>query len=263
MICEICGKNQATFQGILDTKVVNICEICARTEGLPIVKKPTQEQLDRANQRYTVRERMMKISGMDKLHPVSRDHEIAQRHLGKIKIPEKVQKSDSLVENYNWNIKIGRRRKKMTTSQLAQLAGTTPGIIDSLEKGMLMKDYEKIAERIESVLDIQLLKAHERKIKFIMPPEKPVEIPKDVSTENSLEEMETAELKRSVAEQNIKRKHEARENIERIQKGEFDFSKKENLQNVTLDDLIKAKKEREAKERKEKKNDSAEDLELE
>lgn len=279
MICPICQKREGNFHAIKDNQVIKICETCSRVEGLPIIRKPTNEQLARANQRYTVRERMMKISGMDKLNPVSRDHEIAQRHLGKIRVPEKVQESSSLVENYNWNIKIARRRRKLTLSQLSEMTKIPVEVLDSIEKGVLVKNYEKIALQLEKILEIPILKEHEGTIRFIMPKKTDEEIvndarnrinspqTRDLKTEKSLEELELEELRKSVIHVNQQKKlEEKRQTLTELQKGELDFSDKRKLQNVTLDDLVKAKKERELKEKRmqeESKNMLGSDLELE
>jgi ribosome-binding protein aMBF1 (putative translation factor) len=265
MRCPICGKNEGTNKAIINREVISICDSCARTEGLPLIHKPTQEQLARANQRYTVRERMMKLSGMDKLHPVSRDHEIAQRHLGKIRVPEKVQESSSLVDNYNWKIKIARRRKKITLSQLSQITGIPADTLDSLEKGMLVKDYQKIALKMENALGIPLLKEHEKTVKFIMPKkEEPVV---DTKTEKALEDLELEELRRSVKIVEQRRKMEEKQQIvEEIKKGEMDFGDKKKTSEITLNDLIEAKKQRErAEKEKERKTKGlfGSDLELE
>lgn len=267
MICPLCNKNEGRNKAVINRAVVSICDSCARTEGLPLIHKPTQEQLAKANQRYTVRERMMKLSGMDKLHPVSRDHEIAQRHLGKIRVPEKAQESSALVDNYNWNIKIARRRRKLTLQQLSQMTSIPVEALDSMEKGMLVKDYQKIALKMEQALGIPLLKEHERTIKFIMPQPKAEPQPVDTKTEKALEDLELEELRRSVKVVEQKRKFEERQQIvSEINKGELDFSDKKKTQNITLNDLIEAKKLREKAEKEKEKQSKdffGSDLELE
>lgn len=269
MRCQLCGKNEGYFEGVVNREVLLLCEICAKTEGVPLIRKPTSEQLARANQRYTVRERMMRISGLDKLNPVSRDHEIAQRHLGKIKIPEKPQQSASLVDNYTWNIKMARRRKKMSQNQIAQVAGISVEAVDSFERGILIKDYEKIAEKLENALGIPILKSHQKSIKFIMPEKKEqANLPITVNgKDKSLEELELDELRKSV---HLANQHKVREEkiqaVEEIKKGDFNFSDKTKTGNITLDDLIKAKKEREAKQRKMEEDSKSlfgDDIELE
>jgi len=272
MICSICNKDEvALYNAISDNKIIKICETCSRIEGIPIVKKPTQDQLERANQRYTVHERMMKMSGLDKLNPVSHDHEIAQRHLAKIKIPEKKQFSDILVPNYDWNIMMARRRRKMTINQLAELTKIPVAEINSMEKGILPKNFEKIARAIESMLNISLLKETEENRKFFRPERRKSEEEILIETRERLfgkdlrlneeqqikkeqERIRGAELAAKANEQVEEElgREEKEEVKEEIKTGRFDFSSrnnKKNMQNVTLNDLVEMKKEREKAEK--------------
>jgi ribosome-binding protein aMBF1 (putative translation factor) len=263
MKCEICNKDFNNLgSAIYKNKVIKICESCSRIENLPKVNKPTQDQLDKANQRYSVHDRMMKMSGLDKLNPVSHDHEIAQRHLAKIKIPEKKQFSDILVPNYDWNIMMARRRRKMTINQLSEITRIPIADLNNMEKGILPKNYDNIARVLENVLNLPLLKETEERMR-LMPVRKKSEeellrdarerlFGEDIklNEENEIfrkreEEMREAELEAQAQEEKIK--EEVRNEVKA---GKFDFSDKKNLKNVTLNDLVEMKKERERAEKK-------------
>jgi len=275
MKCEICNKNfNHLGNAIYKNKVIKICESCSQIENLPKINKPTQEQLDKANQRYSVHDRMMKMAGLDKLSPLSHDHEIAQRHLAKIKIPEKKQFSDILVPNYDWNIMMARRRRKMTINQLSEMTKIPIADLNNLEKGILPKNYENIARVIESVLNLPLLKETEEKIRLFPVKKKSEEdllvearerlFGKDLRL-NEEQEIKKQQERLEKLKQEEQREIEEDENEEleeknikeevksEIKTGRFDFSAKKNLKNVTLSDLVEMKKERE---RAEKERDS-------
>jgi len=61
MRCTICKKTSEEiklYSGIKESEMIMICEDCAESEGVPIIKKPSELQLDKADERYSVRERM-------------------------------------------------------------------------------------------------------------------------------------------------------------------------------------------------------------
>jgi ribosome-binding protein aMBF1 (putative translation factor) len=263
--CGICEKDvNRLYAAVFDRSVINICEECAKLEGIPIMKKPTQEQLARANQRYTVRERMLKISGLNPLNAISPAHEIAQRHLSKLKIPEKKQESSELIENYYWLIKVARRRKKITLSQLSQATGITVEVLDSIERGILVKNYVEIMLTLEKALGIRLLKNHEKSVKFIMPEKreqdtlqhvkdkmegKETDLMFEKSSSQILEDEDAREIMRQEKEKQMQKSS----TLEEIKKGEFNFTDKARLKNVTLSDLTAIKKQREREERQQAK----------
>lgn len=283
--CSLCNNEEKElYRAVFQREVVNVCENCAKMEGIPIMRKPTQEQLNRADKRYTVRERMLHISGLESLHALSKDHEVAQRHLAKIKIPEKKQESSDLVNNYYWEIKVARRRRKLTLSQLAQLTGIQADVIEKIERGILPKEYIREMIALEKVLGILILRDHERRIKFLYPEKQKTENDivnevkdrmsgkivnvdfkqvKDEKQEDSLEQEDIKEMIRQVKETENERKmniHHVNENekqeIQQMQKGELDFSDKRKLKNVTLNDLVEARRQKEKQEKQEAKQDT-------
>lgn len=226
MKCQICGKEKtdASFvEGLYENQVVVVCSNCAYMEDIPVIRHATPEQLAKANQSKTVRETMMKISGLNKLHSLGPDSGIAARNLGKIKFPAKFEEPLDLVENYPWVIRIARRRTKLSTKQIAQSINIPVEVLDNIEKGMLPKDYQEIMPLIESALGIKVMKKSGARLNYAKP----------------LKMLETSESNDQAREQI---KHEM---SNKIGKGEFDFSNKRNLDNLTLDDLREMKKQRE------------------
>jgi protein-tyrosine-phosphatase len=273
MKCYICNKEETDlYEVIHEKKIVSVCRSCIEIENLTLIRKPTQDQLERANQRATVHERMMKMAGLDKLNPVSRDHEIAQRHLAKIKIPEKKQFSELLVSNYDWIIMMTRRRKKITLNQVSDLTKIQINDLENLEKGVLPKNFEKIARILESVLNIVILKETEKKMRFESLPEKRKDeseileetraklFGKDLEINQRSEAMKQEQLEQELRDaeriaetkEEIKIEEAKSEFRSEIKEGRFDFSNRNKLKDVTLSDLVDMKREREKLAKKEK-----------
>lgn len=241
------------YEGILEDGMVMVCSFCAENEGIPIIKKPTNEQLKKAEKRYSVRERMERLSGVGQTTDISPDQTIVQRNLARLRVPEKKQLNEEVLENYDWNIKIERRRRKMTLSQLATQSGIDYNILQSIEKGQLPSNFKEVFLKLESFLGIRLLKYHEplRVMRTSKDEERIINEVKrkmglDVGEEEEEEEEFWEESEDIVQEEEGERlRKEKIEKVEKIRKGEFDFSRRQDLTNVTLNDLVEMKKARE------------------
>jgi len=228
------------YEGIYENRIVYICEECAEKEGVPLLKRPTPEQLEKIDKVDSVKERLNKISGFDKKN-ASQDHLITSENLAKLNIPEKRQEHEDLVENYYWKIQIARRRKKLSLSQLSEKTNIPVELLEAVEKGQLPENFEKIMMVLEEVLGIRIFKRHSEKLIFHLPEKKPEQKEKEIieQTKEKIKEQEKRE------EEKLKEKKKI---IEQIAAGKFDFSKRENLQDITLNDLIELKKQREREE---------------
>ncbi len=243
MRCAVCKRESdevKLFEGILKAEMVQVCTECAEKEGIPLIHKPSEEQLQKAEERYSVRERMERLSGMRDTTEISDDQIITQGNLAKLRAPPKKQYNDEVLDNYYWTLNIARRRKKLSVSQLAGLIKIEANIIQSIEKGKIPENFKELFLKLESFLGIKLLKNHKTKINFIRTKDEEQEIFKSVR-----EKMGQGESDKIPSE-------EKREVIERIARGEIDFSKRESLQDVNLNDLVEMKKAREKKKVKRK-----------
>ena len=258
VICKQTSDETKLFEGIFKAEMVHICKECAETEGVPIIQKPSEAQLDKADERYTVRERMEIMSGMRDTTEISEDQTITQGNLAKLKIPPKKQFHEDVLDNYYWTLNIARRRKKLTINQLAKQTQIPVETIQAIEKGKIPKDFETIFPKLELYLDVKLLKNHKKNIHFIHPT-------KDETDEILRQVKEKMDLPKLDKPRNIEIK---KQQLEKLSKGEIDFSRREQLSNVTLNDLVEMKKQREQKEstRKSKAQEEAmlgDDIELE
>jgi len=264
MRCAICKQTSdevKLFEGILKTEMVNICKECAESEGVPIIQKPSESQLNKADERYTVRERMEVMSGMRDTTEISQDQTITQGNLAKLRIPPKKQTHEDVLDNYFWTLNIARRRKKLTTNQLANQTQIDIKTIQAIEKGKIPEDFETIFAKLELYLDIKLLKNHKQQTSFTRTKDEEQEILKKVQEKMGLPNLDEPK-------NNKKDIEHKKEQLEKLSKGEIDFSKREDLSTVTLNDLVEMKKQREQKESKRKSKAQEEtmlgdDLELE
>lgn len=246
------------YEGILEEGMVMVCNFCAENEGIPIIRKPTNEQLKKAEKRYSVRERMERLSGFGQTTDISQDQAVVQRNLARLRMPEKKQLNEEVLENYDWNLKIERRRRKMTLPQLATQSGIDYDTLNMIEKGQLPSNFKEVFLRLESFFGIRLLKYHEP-LKVIRTPEDEEKIINDVKRKMGLEVEEDEESEDDFVEEpevvqdyeeKERLKKEKVEKVEKIRKGEFDFSRRQDLKNVTLNDLVEMKRARERQEKR-------------
>jgi len=244
MRCSVCKRGSEEVklsEGIMKAEMVMICEECAESEGVPLIRKPSEDQLQKADEHYSVRERMERISGMREKTDVSEDQLTTQGNLAKLRPLPKKQFHEDVLDNYYWTLNIARRRKKLSIKQLAELIKIDAETLQSIEKGKIPSNFEEIFLKLEAFLGIKLLKRHKPQVNFVRTKDEEKEIIE------SVREKIGRESARGVSSEKKK------EIIEKIAKGEVDFSRRESLQDVTLNDLVEMKKIRE-KERADRKS---------
>ena len=242
MRCAVCKKEDdgvKLFEGISSEGMIRICKSCSLTEGIPTIKKPSEEQLDRADERKSVRERMEHLAGTKKKTDISENQRYVHGNLAKLRIPEKKEYHPKVRDDYFWTLNLARRRKKLSIGQLSEKIGIDKEVINSIEKGKIPENFEESFLQLESFLGIKLLKSPKKKLEFTRTKDKERRILEDVR-----EKMDNY----SIDEELEREKEEKKEILERISRGEEDFSVKENLDNVTLSDLVEMKRQRERKE---------------
>lgn len=232
MACAICNRDddQNLIRAIWDGEIKDVCNACIIKENIPVIRKATQEQIDQANIHYSVRERMERLSNGGK-HTMPLEQSIAHKNLARLHFPQTRQNHESLVENYDWVLKTGRRRKKLSISQLAEKSGLVAEDIQKLENGQLVEQLEPIISRLENSLGIVLLKKSSKMAQA-----------RSVQDENEIIKEVLEKVNHS--EEEIPKKEKGNL-FKRIASGKLDFSKKENIENITLKDLAEMKRQRE------------------
>lgn len=237
MRCSICKKTEeetTLYPGVLRVKMINICEECAEDQKVPIIKKPSSSQLSQADKHYSVRERLDRMSGRTRSTDISEDQIVTQKNLSKLRVPPKIQHHPEVLENYYWTLKMARRRSKMTSSQLAKKIGISATTITEIEKGIMPKDFKEIFLKLESYFEIKLLKARPEQISFTRKNE-----------EKEKEILEAVAKKMKNPQADLEEDEEIEGVQEMIEKGNIKMSKRKDLSNVTLSDLIDRKRARE------------------
>jgi ribosome-binding protein aMBF1 (putative translation factor) len=178
-VCSRCLKSEKQaklLDAVEGNEIVKVCEECSVLENIPIIRKPSSFQLRAAEKPYTVYERLSRMSGINKkgyspVNPVRRVEEVKPKiNLENIRKPKdyskilserqeiarKANKPLWLVDNFNWQIKIARRDRKISTFHLASLIGETESTIRMMEDGFLPDDANRIIGKIEQTLSINL-----------------------------------------------------------------------------------------------------------
>lgn len=236
-ICTICKKTSEEvklYPGILSAEMVNVCEECAEDQKIPIIKKPSESQLTKADKTYSVRERLDNMSGRRDRTEISRDQTTTQKNLSKLRMPKPKQNHPEVLDNYYWTLNMARRRAKMTSTQLAKKIDTTSYTIQEIEKGVIPTDFKEIFLKLEALFGIKLLKQHEPQINFTR---------KNKDQEQEILRAVGQKMKHPEAELEL---DEQMEDIqEKIEHEEIKLSRKKDIKEVTLNDLIDRKRAKE------------------
>jgi len=162
---------------------------------------------------------------------------ITQGNLAKLRIPPKKEYHEDVLDNYYWTLNLARRRMKLSISQLAESTGINTSILESIEKGKIPENFIEIFLKLEKFLSIKLLKSHKNKLSFIRNRDEEKEILNNVK-----DRMGLSKPNKDNSEEPGKK-----EQLDKISKGEIDFSRRDNISNITLDDLVGMKKEKESR----------------
>jgi ribosome-binding protein aMBF1 (putative translation factor) len=273
--CAVCGKSgedTLLFEGIYMGSVKPICRFCSVNEKITLVKKPTDEQLRESEKRQSVRQLMDKLSSpQSKI--MSKDSMIAHKNLAKLNFPAMKQEHMDLVQNYDWVLKQARRHKKLSTAQVAQLAGIDRKQLEALEAGQVYSGFEKVVEKVEKVLDIKIIKHYEPIARITRTPEQRKGVEKEILAEvnNKIqtqkkrgifsffsrkdddtsipqeeiehEVIDVEGLRQQKKQESIVEKEQRIEKIQKeIDSEEFDFSDRSKLDKIKLQDLADLKK---------------------
>ena len=257
--CVICKKPweiTELYEGIYDNQMIMVCEECANEEKIPRLRKPSQDQLKLADKRYSVRERMENMSGMNKYRTgLGKDQQVVQKNLSKLRTPEPKQKHEQVVDNYYWALNIARRRKKMTINQLSVKTQIPIEIIEAIEKGKIPKDFEQIFVKLEDFFRIKLLKHHKSRVHYILPEDEEKEILNEVK-----QKMETTRIIDEDTEFKELDERQKQSKLREITEGELNISNRKELDEITLNDLVELKRQKEKKEKQEKLRKQTEEL---
>ena len=244
--CEKSGREVKLNDAIYENDLVKVCERCAITESIPVLRKPSTSQLRAAERSQGVYERLKKLSGVKE---EERPHESVLDKIKKLDehpdIERPEQKPSSLIHNYHWHVARARRNRGLSQTQLAWALGESETAIKMVEKGDLPEEPERLIRKLEQFFQIhlrertpeQLEAERKKKEEFRMPKVEVVTEPIQPILEEEVDENDLADVERT---------EEVIEEAGRpAQVLKF---KPELMDNITIADLKKLKDEKEAEE---------------
>jgi len=147
------------FDGVYINEVVKICEKCALISGVPIIKRPSADQLKNSEKPYDVHSRLMRMAGYS---PEARKERSATEELKELEIKPELEKPEDLrlkiVDNFNWLIQTQRRRKCLSVAQLAEKISESEAAIRMLESKSVPRNSWQLLEKLEQFFNIKLIK---------------------------------------------------------------------------------------------------------
>ena len=166
--CGISGERAKLFDAITREGIVKVCEKCSLSEDHPIIRKPTSFQLKEIERKPGVYEMLSKMAGVN---PNERRDEkpvflikeesslraIVDKNY-KVRIKQEAKPRPDLVDNFHWVIMRVRRAKRVTQKQLAETIGEAEAAIKAAENGFLPDDGDKLLNKIQNYLKINLFK---------------------------------------------------------------------------------------------------------
>ncbi|MBS3092793.1 hypothetical protein J4466_05235 [Candidatus Pacearchaeota archaeon] len=160
--CAVCGVGFDLVDAIDGHEIIKACFNCAEKSKFPIIQRPTQEQINRANRFYGVRDRLM-VNRPDLKQIAVRKETPEDKELKRV-IAEsaKLQKYEELIDNFHWSIQQGRRMKKLSQKQLAEMIAEPEAVVNMAEQGKLPEDYNRIISKLEQFLKVKLKKQEDK-----------------------------------------------------------------------------------------------------
>ncbi len=160
MECALCG-DKGEFDAIYNFEVVKLCKTCSEKGGIPVIKKPTPQQLQAMERPYTVGERLARLTGVKpKSSPQPVQHEVK-------KVIEKASPKEitkfGLIDHFQWHITRARRARGLSIRQFALALGEDEHVVEKIEQGALPAGALQVIEKIENFLKISLRNKEEKK----------------------------------------------------------------------------------------------------
>ncbi len=157
--CGVSGEKVRLNDAISSKGIVKICSDCNVVERLPIIKKPSTEQIADSQRQMSVRNMLAANKG----RPAGR--EVSLRELVDRNLKERLAKQPSdLIDNFQWTIQRTRRNRKITREQFARGIDETEATVRMLESGVLPNNDYRIISKAESFLGITLKKREGSKL---------------------------------------------------------------------------------------------------
>src|SRR3989338_8804588 len=157
--CAVCGVGFDLVDAIDGHEIIKACSNCAEKSKFPIIQRPTTEQINRANKFYGVRDRLMVNRPELRVKKETPEDKELKRVIAE---NAKLQKYEDLVDNFHWHIQQGRRMRKISQKQLAEMIAEPEAVVNMAEQGKLPEDYNRIISKLEQFLKVKLKKQEDK-----------------------------------------------------------------------------------------------------
>lgn len=232
--CGVSSENARLFDAVSSEGIVKVCVKCASEEHIPLIKKPTTSQIKESEKTESYRDAVAKHQ-IVKRNDLRDKENMSLRDIVdmNLKIPGKEENKPrpDLIDNFHWKISRARRMKHVSREQFAKDLGESETLIKMIENGILPEDDNKIINKIESYLGINLRKpgfrkSEEKKIGF-----------DSISVKNL-----TISNLREMRENKFSKSAEVWRDDEEQDKFSENFEKDKDLSDEEMDDLIFGRK---------------------
>ncbi|MEK6914813.1 MAG: helix-turn-helix domain-containing protein [Nanoarchaeota archaeon] len=167
--CYLCGvaeEKVKIFDAINELRSINLCERCSIIENIPIIKKPTSNQI-KESETTRVSERMRALTRIREARKsdtfLKRDRLKELEKNPELERPEK--ENLDLSDYFHWEIMKNRRRRGWSQKQLANYIGESEVSIKMIENKNIPENAKKIIIKIEQLFHINLRKKSMSNIK--------------------------------------------------------------------------------------------------
>jgi ribosome-binding protein aMBF1 (putative translation factor) len=169
--CFRCGRGEEEVKllnAVYGNEIVKVCEECGLIEDIPVIRKPSSQQLIESEKPFTVRQRLNRMAGLKEkddsrelmkklnLDNLRKPKDFRQVLDEKFLLARKRNVPVNLIDNYNWLIMMERKKKKIDRKQLADAIGEPEIAIKMIENKEMPDDASRIINKIEQYLGIKL-----------------------------------------------------------------------------------------------------------
>lgn len=178
-VCNVSGEKVKLFDAIGNEGIIKICQNCSFNEHIPLIRKPTTFQLkEEENPRpFSQRKKEFERKTLVQRSTEKQDitlRDIVDQNYKKRFEAKPLKPSSDLVDNFHWIIMRARRKRHMTTKQLAEEIAESEIAIKMAEQGKLPEDEYVLVRKLENFLGIILSKSGKSQVRIEM--EKPKRI---------------------------------------------------------------------------------------
>jgi len=232
--CERSEKEVKLLDAIKENEIVKICEECAITGDIPIIRKPSSFQLKTEEKHITVYERLSRMAGIEKT-PEIKERDKVKEIMEKItsannnteelsirqrqELARKANKPLDLIDNFHWHIQMSRRNKKISQAQLASTLGEPESIIKMIEQGELPDDANRIIRKIEQFFGTKLAKsefnAEQNRINAVRQPSRVLNFNQETLKTLTIADLIEMKKQQQAAEKQEKQENPKEEKIEK------------------------------------------------